>query len=73
MTPETIASVLSDLEDLDLRTERVANFEASFKDEGAYRDCIGLGLCPRYWSKAGFDKEEMASFGESAIGKTLDI
>jgi aldehyde:ferredoxin oxidoreductase len=71
VTPETIASVLSDPEDL--RTDRVANFEASFQDEGAYRDCLGLGLCPRYWSRIGFDKDEMASFGESAIGKAPDV
>ena len=71
VTPETIASVLSDLEDL--RIDRVANFEASFQDEGAYRDCLGLGLCPRYWSRIGFDKDEMASFGESAIGKAPDV
>ena len=70
VTPETIASVLSDPEDL--RTDRVANFEASFQDEGAYRDCLGLGLCPRYWSRIGFNKDELASFGESAIGKALD-
>ncbi len=71
MTPETIASVLAD--PIDLKAGRVSNFEASFQDEEAYRNCLGLGLCPRYWSKVGFDKEELASFGESAVGKTLDI
>jgi len=71
VTPETIASVLAD--PIDLKAGRISNFEASFQDEGAYRNCLGLGLCPRYWSKVGFEKEELASFGESAVGKTLDI
>ena len=71
VTPETIASVLADPQDL--RTDRVANFERSFQDEEAYRGCLGLGLCPRYWGKVGFDKEELASFGESAFGKTPGI
>lgn len=69
VTPESVASILSD--PADLKTERVANFEASFQDEGSYRDCLGLGLCPRYWSRVGFDKSELASFAESAFGKTL--
>jgi aldehyde:ferredoxin oxidoreductase len=68
---ETVASALTNPQDL--ATDNVANFEASFQDEGAYRDCLGLGLCPRYWSKVGFDKESMASFGESAVGKGLDV
>jgi aldehyde:ferredoxin oxidoreductase len=71
VTAEAIASSLSAPQDLE--TDGVANFESSFQDEGAYRDCIGLGLCPRYWSKVGFDKEEMASFGESAFGKAPDV
>lgn len=45
------------------------NFEESFKDLDTYRSCLGLGLCPRYWSKVGFDMAEVGSFAEDAIGK----
>jgi hypothetical protein len=71
VTLEAVASILSNPQDL--RTDRVSNFEGSFQDEGAYRDCLGLGLCPRYWAKAGFDREELASFGASAIENAPDL
>ncbi|HEX9907212.1 MAG TPA: aldehyde ferredoxin oxidoreductase N-terminal domain-containing protein [Thermoplasmata archaeon] len=47
----------------------VRNFEASFDDTSAYEDCLGMGLCPRYWSKVGFDRELVRSFAEPLLGK----
>jgi len=38
----------------------VANFEASFSDSSTYLRCLGMGLCPRYWSRAGFDEEAVS-------------
>lgn len=44
------------------------NFERSFKAREDYDRCLGLGLCPRYWSKAGFDLTTVAPFAESTFG-----
>jgi len=46
----------------------VSNFERSFESREEYALCIGLGLCPRYWSKVGFDLTTVAPFAESAFG-----
>jgi len=45
-----------------------ANFERSFEDRKDYDLCLGLGLCPRYWSRAGLDLGAVAPFAESAFG-----
>jgi len=47
------------------------NFERSFEDQKEYRRCLGLGLCPRYWSKVGFDTAAIGSFAEATVGRTL--
>lgn len=52
--------------------ERVeGNFEKSFPDSETYLRCLGLGLCPRYWSKVGFDQLEVASFATNLLGKSF--
>lgn len=43
------------------------NFEESFADRDVYRACLGLGLCPRYWAKAGFDFEVLWGYARSVI------
>ncbi len=48
-----------------------SNFEASFADGDTYHRCLGLGLCPRYWSKVGFDQLEVASFATNLLGRTF--
>ncbi len=47
----------------------IGNFEQAFPDETTYRQCLGLGLCPRYWAKVGFGIENVASFARDAIGR----
>jgi len=47
---------------------RAANFESSFPSAEQYRACLDLGVCPRYWSKAGFDFEAVAEYARSALG-----
>jgi hypothetical protein len=47
------------------------NFERSFDDLGEYRRCLGLGLCPRYWSMVGFDLAAIGMFAEATVGRTL--
>lgn len=47
------------------------NFERSFEDPEDFRRCLGLGLCPRYWAKAGFDMSAIGPFAEAAVGRTL--
>lgn len=73
LTTEMVDAVLKN--PLDGRYSRVerppANFEESFKDSDTFRACLGLGLCPRYWSKAGFDMTEIGSFAEDTLGKTF--
>ncbi len=47
---------------------KAENFERAFKKVEDYETCLGLGLCPRYWSKVGFDLQTIAPFAESAFG-----
>jgi len=47
------------------------NFEASFQDKHDYESSLGLGLCPRYWSKVGYDIDSLSSCIESALGSKL--
>ena len=51
----------------EIKNVRVTNFESSAKSLGDYRSAIGLGVCPRYWGKAGFDFRAVASYAESAL------
>jgi hypothetical protein len=52
----------------DVKNVRTMNFEASFEDVEQYRASLGLGVCPRYWSKVGFSLETVAGYGQSALG-----
>ena len=52
----------------DIKNVRALNFEASFEDVEQYRASLGLGVCPRYWSKVGFNLEEVVGYGRSALG-----
>ena len=47
------------------------NFETSFDSEDTYRSCLGMGLCPRYWAKVGFDMPEIGLFAQDLLGKTI--
>jgi len=47
------------------------NFEKSFDDPEDYKRCLGLGLCPRYWAKVGFDMAVIGTFAEATVGRTL--
>jgi len=49
------------------------NFETSFDSADTYRACLGLGLCPRYWAKAGFDMLQIGSFAQDTLGRTVPI
>lgn len=65
-TPEEVGRVIGARGEM--RPVAPANFERSFADRKDYETCLGLGLCPRYWSKAGFDLSSIAPFAESAFG-----
>jgi len=67
VTSESVAAVVSGVRDIRTSATR-GNFEASFPDRSTYIECLGLGLCPRYWSKAGFDKDVVARLANSALG-----
>ena len=54
-----------------IEPSRKGNFESSFSERKDYETCLGLGLCPRYWAKAGFDLEAMSPSIESAIGAPM--
>ena len=45
--------------------------EGSFRSGAAYDECVALGLCPRYWSKAGFDMDVISRCVEPALGRAL--
>lgn len=49
----------------------VENFEASFGDRERYDECLGLGLCPRYWAKVGYDRNSILGAAEPALGKPI--
>jgi aldehyde:ferredoxin oxidoreductase len=51
----------------DLKNLRASNFESSFSNSEDYRSAVGLGVCPRYWAKAGFDLKAVAAYAESAL------
>lgn len=64
-SPEAVDALLSKPSGVD--NARAANFESSFRDAEDYRATIGLGICPRYWAKAGFDLMNVSSYAESAL------
>lgn len=65
-TPEEVGVMIGARDEV--RPVPSANFERSFSDRADYETCLGLGLCPRYWSRAGFDLSAIAPFAESAFG-----
>jgi aldehyde:ferredoxin oxidoreductase len=64
---DSVAAVLSDPSGIS-HSRAVGNFELSFQDRAQYRSCLGLGLCPRYWSKVGYDEDAVTPYGEAALG-----
>ena len=59
---------VSGLHPVDFPNAGAKNFERVFPREDEYLAALGLGLCPRYWSKAGWDMANIAPFAESAFG-----
>ena len=66
-TPESVSGLLARPSDFP-ESKASGNFEAAFGDEKMYLECLGLGLCPRYWAKVGFDMDAIIPFCESALG-----
>jgi aldehyde:ferredoxin oxidoreductase len=64
---DSVAVILSDPSSIS-HGRAVGNFELSFQDKAQYRSCLGLGLCPRYWSKVGYDEDAVTPYGEAALG-----
>jgi hypothetical protein len=52
----------------DLQGADAKNFELAFPKDDDYLAALGFGLCPRYWSKAGWDMMSIAPFAESTFG-----
>jgi aldehyde:ferredoxin oxidoreductase len=50
-----------------IKNVRAANFESSFVNMEDYTSAVGLGVCPRYWAKVGFDFEAVAAYAQSAL------
>ncbi len=73
-SPESLSGVLQDVSGAQGAVNidnAPGNFERSFDDPGTYRRALGLGLCPRYWAKVGFDMSVIGSFAEATVGRTL--
>lgn len=66
VTLEAVDSALA--KPSDIKNVRAMNFEASFDDIEQYKISLGLGVCPRYWSKVGFNLQGVAAYGQSALG-----
>ena len=62
---EAVDTALSQPSELKLSSR--PNIEAGFKDPNQAAACLGLGLCPRYWARVGFDKEAAASYAKTAL------
>jgi aldehyde:ferredoxin oxidoreductase len=45
--------------------------KGSFRAYPTFDDCIALGLCPRYWTKAGLDLDAVSECVEPALGRAL--
>lgn len=43
----------------------------SFRSCATFDECVGLGLCPRYWAKAGLDMDAVSACAEPALGRDL--
>lgn len=48
-----------------------ASAPGSFRSCSTFDECVALGLCPRYWSKAGFDRGAVMDCVEPALGRTI--
>jgi hypothetical protein len=48
-------------------------FRESFDDPRDYELCLSLGLCPRYWARAGLDRDSITAVVEPALGAKLDL
>ena len=75
VTLESVKQVLADIPRARNETyvdSPPGNFERSFENPADYRKCLGLGLCPRYWAKVGFDMGSVSAFAEGAVGRTLE-
>jgi len=55
--------------DAPVRTRSSAT--GSFRAYPTFDDCIALGLCPRYWAKAGLDLDAVSECAEPALGREL--
>jgi len=56
----------------DIKNSKARNFESSFNNTEDYRSAVGLGVCPRYWAKIGFDFKAVAVYAESALDLKLE-
>jgi len=56
----------------DLPPASKGNFELSFSRSADYEECLGLGLCPRYWGKVGLDVRAITKCAESALGRMIE-
>lgn len=66
-----LAGVMSALASPEAPASARASSPGSFRSLGVFDECVSLGLCPRYWAKAGFDRAAIADSVESAIGRPL--
>jgi aldehyde:ferredoxin oxidoreductase len=63
---ESIGAILSNPSDI--KNVRAMNFEGSFTDILQYKGSLGLGVCPRYWARIGFDLQGVMAYGQGALG-----
>lgn len=45
--------------------------QGSLRSLPTFDECVGLGLCPRYWAKAGLDMDAVSACAEPALGRGL--
>lgn len=43
----------------------------SFSSSPVFKECLTLGLCPRYWAKVGLDMAAIRGCAESAVGRSV--
>ena len=68
--PDSVSSFLASdrLGEAAVANSAGKGFDATFDNPTEYNECLLLGLCPRYWSKVGYDREAISKAAASTMG-----
>lgn len=74
VSAESIKSLLSSRTAVDDHAGPLkGSFGDAFQEASDYVTCLALGLCPRYWARAGLDVEAITLAAEPATGSKMVV